>query len=171
MRPNRHRVFAVLGILVCVAETGYRPRLAAGGFQAAEAQTIREARARSNGSIARHDVDGIARVWMDTLHVVSSTSDQAAGREANRQRFARQFANRPDTIYVRRPVTIEVYAPWAVASERGDWTGRWTEPDGMLEIGGTYQAQWRKIDGQWLIQAELYVPTQCNGSKYCDRRP
>jgi hypothetical protein len=30
---------------------------------------------------------------------------------------------------------------------------------------------WRKIDGQWLIQAELYVPTHCSGSKYCDRRP
>jgi hypothetical protein len=64
-----------------------------------------------------------------------------------------------------------VFESWSVASERGEWIGRWTEPDGKLETGGTYQAQWRKIDGRWLIQAELYVPTGCRGSKYCERRP
>ena len=40
-----------------------------------------------------------------------------------------------------------------------------------LKIGGTYLAQWRKVDGRWLIQAELYVPTLCKGSKYCNQRP
>jgi hypothetical protein len=85
--------------------------------------------------------------------------------------MARQFQIRPDTIYVRTPVAVEVFAPWSVASERGEWIGRWTEPDGKLEIGGTYQAQWRKIDGRWLIQAELYVPTQCRGARYCQARP
>ena len=132
---------------------------------------IREARARSNAAIAAHDPAAMAREWMPDVHVVSSTSAQIAGRDANRQRMASQFANRPDTIYVRRPVTVEVYAPWDVASERGEWTGAWTEPDGALEIGGTYQAQWRKVDGQWLIQAELYVPTRCRGARYCGQRP
>ena len=108
---------------------------------------------------------------MEDVHIVSSTSVQTAGRELNRQRMARQFANRPDTAYVRRPTAIDVYPSWAVASERGEWTGRWTEPDGALEIGGTYQAQWRKFDGQWLIQAELYVPTHCTGAGYCRQRP
>ena len=85
--------------------------------------------------------------------------------------MATQFTNRPDTVYVRRSTTIDVYPAWNVASERGEWTGRWTEPDGTLEIGGTYLAQWRKTDGQWLIQAELFVPTRCTGSAYCRRRP
>ena len=134
-------------------------------------QLIREARARSNAAIAAHDPAAMARVWMPDLHVVSSTSAQVAGREANQQRMSRQFANRPDTLYVRTPTTIDVFAPWAVASERGQWTGRWTEPDGLMTIGGTYLAQWRKIDGQWLIQAELYVPTTCSGSRYCKERP
>jgi ketosteroid isomerase-like protein len=132
---------------------------------------IREARAQSNTAIASHDLDGIARAWMPDVHVVSSTSAQTAGRQANQQRMARQFALRPDTIYVRTPATIEVFAAWNVASERGDWIGRWTEPDGKVEIGGKYQAQWRKIDGRWLIHAELYVPTHCRGGKYCAQRP
>jgi hypothetical protein len=103
--------------------------------------------------------------------VVSSTSAQAAGKIANRERMAAQLKNRPDTVYVRTPITVEVYSPWQVASERGEWTGKWTEPDGVLEIGGTYQAQWRKINDRWLIQAELFVPTHCKGSHYCNQRP
>jgi ketosteroid isomerase-like protein len=132
---------------------------------------IRAARARSNAAIATHDVPAITSVWMDSVHVVSSTSAQTAGLGANRQRFVQQFKNRPDTIYVRTPASIEVYPAWNVAAERGEWTGRWTEPDGLLTIGGTYLAQWRKIDGEWLIQAELYVPTHCRGSRYCRQRP
>lgn len=108
---------------------------------------------------------------MNDVQVVSSTSAQAAGRQANQQRMARQFETRPDTIYIRTPGTIDVYAPWDVAAERGTWVGRWTEPDGKLEIGGTYLVQWRKVNRQWLIQAELYVPTHCRGSKYCNQRP
>jgi ketosteroid isomerase-like protein len=96
---------------------------------------------------------------MEDVHVTSSTSAQTTGRAANQERMAQQFARRPDTIYVRTPSAIEVFAPWAVASERGEWTGRWTEPDGVMEIGGTYLVQWRRIDGRWLIQSELYVPT------------
>ena len=85
--------------------------------------------------------------------------------------MAQQFARRPDTIGVRTPTTIDVYVPWAVASERGEWTGGWTEPDGKMTIGGTYLAQWRKVDTVWLIQAELFVPTRCRGSAYCAKRP
>jgi ketosteroid isomerase-like protein len=132
---------------------------------------IRETRARSNAAIAAHDVPEIARAWLPDIHVVSSTSAQTAGSQTNQQRMMRQFETRPDTIYVRTPATIEVFAAWGVASERGEWVGRWTEPDGKVEIGGTYQAQWRKIDGRWLIQAELYVPTHCRGGKYCEQRP
>lgn len=133
--------------------------------------SIRAARARSNAAIVAHDPPAIAREWMTDIHVVSSTSAQTAGRDANQARFVAQFKNRPDTVYVRTPQTVEVYAPWDVAAERGEWTGKWTEPDGAMTIGGTYLAQWRKVNGRWLIQGELYVPTHCRGSKYCSQRP
>jgi ketosteroid isomerase-like protein len=156
---------------VCTAVMWFGLLALVGAQQPTDEQLIREARARSNRAIAAHDLAAIAREWAADLHVVSSTSAQAAGRDANRERMAAQFKNRPDTVYVRTPTSILVYAAWEVASERGEWTGRWTEPDGKLEIGGTYQAQWRKIDGQWLIQAELFVPTRCTGAKYCNQRP
>jgi ketosteroid isomerase-like protein len=138
---------------------------------ATDEAAIRSARGRSNAAIAKHDVAGIAAHWMPDVHIVTSTSAQGTGREVNGQRMAEQFKRRPDTVYVRTPSIVEVNAPWLVASERGEWTGRWTEPDGVVDIRGAYQAQWRKVDGVWLIQAELFVPTHCKGSAYCAKRP
>ena len=155
--------------VACAAYCG--SDLGAARQQSTDEQMIRDARARSNAAIAAHDPVAIGRVWMENVHVVTSTSVQATGRELNQQRMTRQFTNRPDTIYVRRPTAIEVYPQWAIASERGEWTGRWTEPDGALVIEGTYLVQWRKIEGQWLVQAELYVPTRCRGGSYCSQRP
>jgi uncharacterized protein (TIGR02246 family) len=144
---------------------------AKGSQMSTDETSIRAARARSNEAIAKHDVAGIAAHWMPDVHIVTSTSAQRAGKEANAKAMSETFARRPDTVYVRTPATVDVLAPWAVASERGEWTGRWTEPDGVVEIGGTYLAQWRKVDGVWLIQAELFVPTHCRGSAYCAKRP
>ena len=138
---------------------------------AADEAAIRTARAASNAAIAAHDVPGIARHWMTDVHIVTSTSTQGTGREINGQRMADQFARRSDTVYVRTPSTVEVFAAWNVAAERGDWTGQWTEPDGVVRVRGTYLAQWRKVDGTWRIQAELFVPTACAGSTYCAAHP
>ncbi len=137
----------------------------------ADEAAIRAARAQSNQAIAAHDVAGIARHWTADVHIVTSTSTQGTGRDGNGQRMAAQFARRPDTVYVRTPALVEVWAGWNVAAERGEWTGRWTEPDGVVQVGGTYLAQWRKVDGTWLIQAELFVPTRCTGSSYCAAHP
>ena len=137
---------------------------------AAEA-LIRAARARSNAAIAAHDLDAIVREWMPDVTVVSASGRAATGHEAGRGFLARQFAGRPDTVYVRTPREVTVFAPWQVAAEEGDWTGTWTEPDGPLSLGGIYQAQWRCVDGRWLIQGELFVPLHCEGGAYCLRHP
>lgn len=145
--------------------------LAAGQPPPDDAAAIRAARAQSNAAIAAHDVPGIARHWLPDVHIVTSTGAQGTGREVNGERMGQQFARRPDTVYVRTPMTIDVFAAWQVASERGEWTGRWTEPDGVVDIRGTYLAKWRKVDGTWRIQTELFVPTSCRGSKYCAAHP
>jgi ketosteroid isomerase-like protein len=162
-------VAAVLVALVSISQFQGIPVQAR--QQSNDEQLIREARARSNAAIRAHDTEAMARLWMEDVHVVRSTGAQVAGRKPNQERMAQQFASRPDTIYVRQPSIIDVFLPWAMASERGEWTARWTEPDGTVDMGGTYMAQWRRIDGTWLIQAELYVPTRCAGSRYCSQRP
>jgi len=134
-------------------------------------EQIREARGRSNAAIAAHDAEALARTWMADVTVVTSTGAVQSGREANRDSFLAHFKARPDVVYVRTPATIDVMPAWDVASERGTWTGQWTQADGVTRIGGTYLAQWRKIDGAWLLQAELFVPTHCEGSAWCAAHP
>lgn len=132
---------------------------------------ILSARAASNAAIAKHDLAGIAAVWADNVHVTTSTGAMANGRADNQARMSEQFVRHPDTVYVRTPAAVDVNARWLVAAERGEWVGKWTEPDGAMEIGGFYLVQWRKIGGHWLIQSELYVPTHCKGAKYCNEHP
>jgi len=147
--------------------------MAEAGGQAApdDAALIRAARADSNAAIARHDLAGIAKHWLPNVSIVTSTGAHDDTKPGNAGRMGAQFTRRPDTVYVRTPSTIEVFAAWEVASERGEWTGRWTEPDGVVDIRGTYLAHWRKVNGTWLIQAEVFVPTSCTGSRYCAARP
>lgn len=137
----------------------------------ADEAAIRAARARSNAAIAAHDTAAIAREWMPDVHVVSSTSTQNAGADANARSMAAAFARRPDTKWVRTPVRIQVFGAWQVASEQGEWVGTWTDPDGPVRISGTYLAQWRNTNGAWRIQAEVFVPERCEGGSYCRQRP
>ncbi|MEZ5420515.1 MAG: nuclear transport factor 2 family protein [Vicinamibacterales bacterium] len=148
---------------VAMAAAGGQP----GGDDAA---AIRAARQASNAAIAAHDVAGITRHWTADVSIVTSTGAQARDRPTTASAWPGSCA-RPDTVYVRTPTAIDVFSDWDVASERGEWTGRWTEPDGVVDIRGTYLAQWRKVDGTWRIQAEVFVPTSCRGSAYCARRP
>jgi uncharacterized protein (TIGR02246 family) len=168
---RRHLVAAAIAIAACTTASTWKVNPAEAKQQSPDERLIREARARSNAAIKAHDPAAMARLWVDDVLVVRSTGAQVAGREQNQQRMAQQFTTRPDTVYVRQPSAIDVYLPWQMASERGEWTARWTEPDGVVETAGTYMAQWRRVDGQWLIRAELYVPARCSGSKYCSQRP
>jgi ketosteroid isomerase-like protein len=166
------KAFDLVALRCCAAVAMAAWAVAGVSAQApSDERQIRNSRAQSNAAIEAHDVSAIARFWMDDVHITTSTSVQANGWAVNGSRMSEQFKRRPDTNYVRTPSKIDVFAAWAVASERGEWVGRWTEADGPLEIRGTYLAQWRKVNGRWLIQSELYVPTQCKGGKYCKQRP
>ena len=43
--------------------------------------------------------------------------------------------------------------------------------DGRVTIRGRYSAKWRRTDGVWLLEAEVFTPLSCRGSSYCTRPP
>ncbi len=139
--------------------------------QATDASLIRQGRASSNAAIARHDTAGIGAILADNVVVVTSNSVHALSRATNVQRFAEQFRSRPGVVYVRTPDEVKVFEPWQMASERGRWTGSWTDPDGKISIGGSYFAKWRKQNGRWMVESETYVPERCTGGAYCRTIP
>ena len=134
-------------------------------------QVIRQRRASSNAAIAKHDTAGIGAILAQNVVVVTSNSTHSAGREDNLRRFADQFRTRKDVVYLRTPDEVRVFEPWVMASERGHWTGSWTDTDGKIQIGGSYFAKWRRVNGQWLVESETYVPEQCTGGAYCRTLP
>lgn len=136
-----------------------------------EEAAVRAARTIQNRAIAAHDLDAIAAIWSIDYVGVSSANVRVLGRDGKREDFAKQFAARPDVVYVRTPTSITVNTAWAQAGESGRWSGRWTAQDGTTNIGGIYFAKWRKEDGVWRILAETFVQTSCSGTRYCDAPP
>ena len=149
----------------------------AGAVAPDDERLVRAARARSNAAIAAHDVAGITREMSPEVMVLSSVSQVALGVGQNAERFAQQFRDRPDVIYVREPDSVRVFAPWGMATEWGQWRGRWTQPGGVIEIGGPYFAKWHRAGAAagggpaWLVVGETYVPGWCRGGVFCERRP
>lgn len=132
---------------------------------------IRRRRESSNAAIARHDTAGIGAILAPHFTITSSTSRHDDGRDAHVRSFAEQFRTRPDVVYRRTPDDVRVFAPWQMASERGRWTGSWTDADGKIQLGGSYFAKWRKLGGVWYVESETYVPETCTGGAYCTRVP
>jgi ketosteroid isomerase-like protein len=132
---------------------------------------VRAARATSNAAIAARDTITLASLVTPSYHSVSSRNAHSAGRSGEGERWRQQFTAHPDVSYVRTPVTVRLFAPWQMAEETGTWVGRWTEADGRVEIRGSYVAKWRRIDGAWLLEAEVFTPTSCRGSAYCRTSP
>lgn len=164
---TRPVLFALIGLLVLTP-----PAARAQGSTATAVAAIRNLRASSNAAIARHDTAGIGAILAPNVVVVSSNSSHTEGRDANVQRFAEQFAARPDVTYRRVPATVQVFSPWGMASEHGRWTGSWTDAEGRkVTIGGPYFAKWRQLNGAWRVESETYVPDHCRGSSYCTTVP
>jgi uncharacterized protein (TIGR02246 family) len=134
-----------------------------------DAREIRRRREASNAAIARHDSAGVVATFAPDVSVVTSTSAHYQGRDAYIAQFAAQFRTRPDVVYRRTPLEVKVFGPWRMASESGQWTGSWTEPDGKVVVGGSYSAKWRQLNGEWFIESEIFVPERCSGSTYCRR--
>ena len=157
--------------LMCFALTCVSTVTAVDAQARPDEQVIRQRRASSNAAIARHDTTGIGAILADNVVVVTSNSVHAIGRATNLQRFAEQFRSRPGVVYLRTPDEVKVFEPWGMASERGRWTGSWTDTDGKISIGGSYFAKWRKQNGRWMVESETYVPETCTGGAYCRTIP
>lgn len=138
-----------------------------GPLQSGPDAEIRSARERFNRAIAAHDTTAIGQDLADDVRVISSRGQYLEGRAAYRYSLVQQIATRPGLLYVRKPVKIAVQTAWGTATEEGEWTGRWTDPDGPVTVRGTYIAHWRRVDGAWKLSAELFGLTACVGGAYC----
>lgn len=119
----------------------------------AEEELIRKVRQASNEAIARQDVDAIANFWLEDYVVIRGSGVIEHGKEANKAEWQRIFKEAPQTNFKRYPSEIIISKTNAdLAWETGKWKGFNT-----YSKGGRYSAQWKKKDGEWKLQAELFV--------------
>ena len=118
-----------------------------------EEELIRKARQTSNEAIARQDLDGISKFWLDDYLVIRGSGVIELGKEANIASWRKMFKENPQTYFERIPseIIISKNNP-DLAWESGQWKGYNT-----YSKGGRYSAQWKRKDGEWKLQAELFV--------------
>lgn len=132
-------------------------------------RTIREVRTLSNQAIAAKDTAALAMCWTADIHVISSRNSELSGKKNNQEAFSKEFD--AGKIFIRTPTQIQVFEDWNMAGEQGNWEGRWRDGENSIEVSGSYFAKWHRIEGNWLIRSETFVPLQCTGSPFCDKSP
>ena len=113
---------------------------------------IKSSRMSSNAAIARHDIDGMAKYWLPDFVQTIGRGSSLTGRDTIIGSWKQLFRTNPAVLYVRKPVQISIGDNWVMAWETGTW-----EAKHSYSKGGNYSAMWRKIDGEWKLQAELFV--------------
>ncbi len=121
------------------------------------ADAIRARRKLTNKLIAAHDAARLRPFLHADATMITGDGSLIIGAAAIVQAFAGQFADPAFVHYVRTSTEVEIDQDGARAAEQGRWTALWRGADGETAMAGTYLAVWRKVSGQWVIEAELYV--------------
>lgn len=106
----------------------------------------------SNAAIARHDIDGIAKYWLPDFVQTIGRGVSFIGKDTIIASWKELFKTNKTVLYIRTPVEIIVGDNGIMAWETGSWIAK-----NSYSKGGRYSAMWRKVDGEWKLQAELFV--------------
>ena len=91
------------------------------------------------------------------VNVIAGDGRLIIGADAVVKAFASQFSDPTFVTYVRTAETIAIDKKGARAAECGRWVGSWQGARGGISASGQYLAAWRKSDGGWVIESELFV--------------
>jgi len=117
---------------------------------------IRTRRAAFNRALADADLTAIGPILAQNAILVAGTDSAVmSGRKQQLLVWKREFAAPDRTIYTRLPDRIEPSPIAPIAFEHGHWQG--VSLSGQPLASGSYTTKWRKIGGDWLIEAELYL--------------
>jgi ketosteroid isomerase-like protein len=117
---------------------------------------IRLRRAAFNRALADADLAAIGPfLAREAVLVAGTDSAVLSGRKAQLLAWKREFAAADRTIYARLPDRIELSGVGPIALEHGKWKA--VTASGEEQSAGTYVAKWRRIAGDWVIEAEIYL--------------
>lgn len=116
-------------------------------------ELIRKSRQANNEAIARKDAEEMSKFFLDDYVIIRGSGVIERGNEENKESWKKIFKETPLTYFERFPLEIIISKNNPnMAWETGEWKGYNT-----YSKGGRYSAQWKKKEGQWKLQAELFV--------------
>jgi len=117
-----------------------------------EVTLIQSLRAASNEALAKHDVDGMSKYWLDDLVLIRGNSSHLTGKDTIVAAWRKLFKDNPKVSYIRIPAQITISDNDTLAWETGTW-----KAFNSYSNGGSYSAMWKKTNNSWKILAELFV--------------
>jgi Domain of unknown function (DUF4440) len=127
-------------------------------------QLIRLAREKFNLAIADKNAATIGSLLAPSYHIVTGRSTQNHGANEEVLRWQHLFRDDPSTSYRRTPREITINESWGLAEELGNWEGRYTAKERLVEASGVYAAKWQRAEnGQWMLQVEVFTTLACTG--------
>lgn len=122
------------------------------------------ARAAFNQAIAEKDISAIRGVLAeDVLLVTGTDSTVFNGRSAQLSIWRTDFEAAERAIYERTTTCVSISPLIPIALETGTWRGVRTDDENDF-AAGSYAAKWRKFDGTWRLEAEIFSTESCGGS-------
>ena len=115
-------------------------------------ELIKSAREASNQAIAKHDIDGISKFWVNDFVQIRGNSTYLSGKDTIIASWRKLFKDNPNVVYIRTASQIIISTNDTLAWENGTW-----KAFNSYSNGGNYAATWRKSNGSWKIVAELFV--------------
>ncbi|MGA9574258.1 MAG: nuclear transport factor 2 family protein [Lysobacterales bacterium] len=126
-------------------------------------ENVRTQRQAFNQAIAEEDLQSIEIILHENVLLVTGTdSDIYRGREAQLAIWDDDFGNPDRAVYKRTPACIRVSPVFPIALEYGNWRGERQNRTEDFAAGG-YAAKWRRIDGHWRLESEIFSTEACGG--------
>lgn len=115
---------------------------------------IRARRKLLNKFIAAKTELRLKPFFTENVTVIVGDGGMIHGADPVIDAFGAQFRDPTFISYVRTTDTVDLDDEAERAAERGHWIGTWK---GGAVRSGVYLAAWRKQNGQWVIESELYI--------------
>ena len=148
MRPIGSLVSLAVLVAACQPAT---PKVDA----AAEEAAIRAQVAAFQAAVTSYDEAAIGAVYAPDAGLLPANMPRLTGRAAIEQFFG--VLEPAKVTLTLTPTSVVVGAAGDIAVEEGTWTWSNPLPDGSaLTDNGKYLVAWKKIDGTWLMQTDIW---------------
>jgi len=98
-------------------------------------ELIKSAREASNRSIAKHDIDGISKFWVNDFVQIRGNSTYLSGKDTIIASWRKLFKDNPNVVYIRTASQIIISTNDTLAWENGTW-----KAFNSYSNGGNYSA-------------------------------